>query len=284
MKSVALISKPDKPELNTIVPALVEWLRQRHYTVYPDVETAAYLAGEPSIPRDRIGERSPQFAIVLGGDGTLLSAARALSGQGIPLLAVNLGSLGFLTEVTLPELYPTLEVIDCGDCPTEARAMVHCQLQRAGSCLAQYEALNDVAITRTAISRLISLDLYLEEMFVSSYKGDGLILSTPTGSTAYSLASGGPILTPSVSGFVLTPVCSHSLTHRPLVVRDTALIEVVCRSIEPEAFLSVDGQVGMPVIQGDRVVCRKSQYEVKLLHMRKAFFEVLRAKLKWGQR
>jgi len=284
MKSAAIISKPDKPELSAIVPELAQWLQCRQYTVYLDEETAGCVPNGTAIPRHTIGGLAPEFAIVLGGDGTLLSAARALARQGIPILAVNLGSLGFLTEVTLAELYPTLEAVDRGECPIETRAMVHCQVRRGGQCLAEYEALNDAVITRTAISRLISIDLFIEGSFVSTYKGDGIIVSTPTGSTAYSLAAGGPILTPSVNGFVVTPVCSHSLTHRPLVVRDSALIEAVCCSIEPEAFLSIDGQVGMPVVQGDRVVCCKSRHEVKLLHMRKAFFELLRAKLRLGQR
>jgi NAD+ kinase len=284
MKSAAIISKPDKAELGTIVPELLQWLQSREYTVYLDHETAAYVPHGTAVPRAAIAGCRPGFAIVLGGDGTLLSAARALSQQGIPILAVNVGSLGFLTEVTLPELYPTLEAVDRGECPVEARTMLHCQLQRGGQCIAEYEALNDAVITRAAISRMIGVDLFLEQSFVSTYKGDGIIISTPTGSTAYSLAAGGPILTPSVSGFVITPVCSHSLTHRPLVVRDSAMIEVVCGDIEPEAFLSIDGQVGMPVVPGDRVLCRKSQHQVKLLQMRKAFFEVLRTKLKWGQR
>jgi NAD+ kinase len=199
------------------------------------------------------------------------------------LVAVNLGSLGFLTEVPLHELYPTLESVDRGDCPLESRAMVHCQLLRKGQCVAEYHALNDVVVNKTAIARLVTINLFIEGIFVSNYKGDGVIVATPTGSTAYSLAAGGPILTPSVDAFVVTPVCPHSLTHRPLVVRDTAHIEMVCSSVEQEAFLSIDGQVGVPLEDGDHVLCRKSEYVVKLLRMRRTFFEVLRAKLRWGQ-
>lgn len=284
MRSAAIISKPDKAELNRIVPELLQWLKERQYQVYLDEESAAYVAGQVATPRARIADNDPAFAVVLGGDGTLLSAARAVAHRGVPIIAVNLGSLGFLTEVPLSELIPTLESVDAGACPTEIRSMVHCQLLREGRALADYHALNDVVVNKSAIARLISIDLYIEGTFVSNYKADGVIVSTPTGSTAYALAAGGPILMPSVDGFVITPVCPHSLTHRPLVVRDTAEIEIVCQGVEQDAFLSVDGQVGMPVMDGDRVVCRKSDYRVKLLRMRKTFFEVLRTKLKWGQR
>jgi NAD+ kinase len=222
--------------------------------------------------------------VVLGGDGTLLSAARAVASTDVPIIAVNLGSLGFLTEVPLSELYTTLDAVDAGECPLETRSMLRCQLVRNGECLSEYDALNDAVVNKSAISRLVSFDLYVEGVYVSNYLADGVIVSTPTGSTAYSLAAGGPILTPSVDGFVISPVCPHSLTHRPVVVRDTAEIEVVCRHVAEDAFLSIDGQVGMPILDGDRIVCRKSPYRMRLLRMRKAFFEVLRTKLKWGQR
>ncbi len=162
--------------------------------------------------------------------------------------------------------------------------MVHCELVRKDSQIAQYDALNDVVVGKGTIARLNHCDVYIDGNFVSSYQADSLIVSTPTGSTAYSLAAGGPILMPSVDAFVITPVSAHSLTHRALVVRDTSAIEIVVRTGEEEAYLSVDGQVGMPMLDGDRIQCRKSQYQVKLLHTHGTFFDVLRAKLKWGQR
>jgi NAD+ kinase len=284
MRSAAIISKPEKPELYQIVPELLQWFHDRQYEVLVDEETAVYTPGSKAVPRNRIADHEPAFVIVLGGDGTLLSAARAVSRKGIPIIAVNLGSLGFLTEVPITELYPTLEAVHEGRCPMEARSMVRCQLVRKGQCIAEYDALNDAVVNKSAIARLVSIDLYVEGVFVSNYKADGVIISTPTGSTAYSLAAGGPILMPSVDGFVIAPVSPHSLTHRPLVVRDSAEIEVVCENVEQDAYLSIDGQVGMPVEDGDRVICRKSRYQVKLLRMRKTFFEVLRSKLKWGQR
>jgi NAD+ kinase len=162
--------------------------------------------------------------------------------------------------------------------------MVNCQLVREGKCVAAYDALNDAIVNKVSIARLASLDLYIDDMFVSNYKADGMIVATPTGSTAYSVAAGGPILMPSVEGFVVTPVSPHSLTHRPLVVRDTSEILVLVNTENEPAFLSIDGQVGMELRDGDRIVCRKSKHTVKLVRISKTFFEVLRTKLKWGQR
>ncbi|HWX94818.1 MAG TPA: NAD(+)/NADH kinase [Terriglobales bacterium] len=283
-KSVAIISKPEKPELAQILPALYAWLRNHGYAVVIDSETAVYATGPEVVARPDLGSRPLDFVIVLGGDGTLLSTSRAVAKAGIPVLGVNLGSLGFLTEVPLPELYDALEEVDQKRASVESRSLVQCQLMREGNCLMSYAALNDVIVNKSAIARLNDYDLYIDKVFVTEYKADGLILSTPTGSTAYSMAAGGPILTPSVDAFVITPVSPHSLTHRPLVVRDSVEIEIVVKTGEEQAYLSLDGQVGMPVRDGDRIVCRKAEYQVQLLRIRKAFFEVLRTKLKWGQR
>ena len=221
---------------------------------------------------------------MLGGDGTLLSAARAVAHEGVPILAVNLGSLGFLTEVPLSEMYSTLEAVDAGNCPSEERAVLDCSLIRDGECLAHHFALNDAVVNKSAIARLVDFDLLIDGVFVFNCKADGVIIATPTGSTAYSLAAGGPVLMPSVTSFVVTPVCPHSLTHRPLVVTDKATIELRVETGGEEAFLSIDGQVGVPVKQGDRVLCHRASHTVKLLRMKKTFFDVLRNKLKWGQR
>jgi NAD+ kinase len=283
-KSTGIISKPGKPEIAKIVPKLLAWFRERGYAIVVDPETAPYAQGIDVLTREEMGSRPLNFVVVLGGDGTLLSAARTVSKAGIPVLGVNLGSLGFLTEVPLDDLYPTLQEIEKNCCNVETRSMVHCDVVRKDSQIAQYDALNDVVVGKGTIARLNHCDVYIDRNFVSSYQADSLIVSTPTGSTAYSLAAGGPILMPSVDAFVITPVSAHSLTHRTLVVRDTSEIEIVVRTGEEEAYLSVDGQVGMPMFEGDRVQCRKSQYQVKLLHTRGTFFDVLRAKFKWGQR
>jgi NAD+ kinase len=284
MKSVAIISKPWKQELATILPDLLNWLHLRGYHIYTDEETARYSHGGEVTAREEIGKKHPDFALVLGGDGTLLSAARAVAHEGVPILAVNLGSLGFLTEIPLNELYRALEAVDQGQCPIELRSVLECQLVRKGECISNNFALNDVVVNKSAIARLVEFDLYIDDNFVFQYKADGVIIATPTGSTAYSLAAGGPVLMPSVDAFVVTPVCPHSLTHRPLVVTEKSQIELHVETGEEEAFLSIDGQVGLPVQQGDHVICHRAAHNVKLMRVRHNFFEILRNKLKWGER
>jgi NAD+ kinase len=283
-KIVGIVSKPNKPEVAQIVPGLKEWLTGHGYSYVVDPETARFASGAETLSRVDMASRNLEFVIVLGGDGTLLSAARAVASAGIPIVGVNLGALGFLTEVPLEELYPTLESIIKGSCGLDIRSMVHCEVSRRREMVASYEALNDVVVGKGTIARLNHCDVYIDKIFVSRYQADSLIVSSPTGSTAYSLAAGGPILMPDVDSFVITPVSAHSLTHRPLVVRDTSQIEIVVMTGEDEAYLSIDGQAGMPVYDGDHIYCRKSEYHVKLLHTRGTFFEVLSSKLKWGQR
>jgi NAD+ kinase len=252
--------------------------------VWADHETAAYATGLDSLERNDIADKKPDFVLVLGGDGTLLSAARAVAPNNIPILGANLGSLGFLTEVPLDELWETLDAVDQHRCSFETRKMLNCRLMRDGRAVASYDCLNDAVVNKSAIARLVSFDLYLDTVFVSNYKADGVIISTPTGSTAYALAAGGPILMPSVDAVVIVPVCPHSLTHRPLVVKDTVEIEINVKSAGEEAYLSIDGQVGVPLSDDDRILCRKSEYHTTLLRMRKTFFDVLRTKLKLGMR
>lgn len=266
------------------MPELMGWLRDHSYSLMVDPETAPHASSAEVVSRLEMGSRSLNFIIVLGGDGTLLSAARAAAKAGIPIVGVNLGALGFLTEVSPDELYSTLQSIDQGSCGLDIRSMVHCEVSRAGSVIATFDALNDVVVGKGTIARLNHCDVFIDGVFVSRYQADSLIVSTPTGSTAYSLAAGGPILMPNVDSFVVTPVSAHSLTHRPLVVRDSSRIEIVVMTGDEEAYLSIDGQAGMPMLDGDRVYCRKSENQVKLLHTKGTFFDVLRTKLKWGQR
>jgi NAD+ kinase len=281
---VAIMSKPSKSELGRILPDLVKWFQAHHYHIVIDRETSPYINGVEVVTRAEIATRALDLAVVLGGDGTLLSAARAVAKAKVPVLGVNLGSLGFLTEIPLPEMYAALEAVAAGSTTIEPRCMIDCQLLRDGTVAAQHEAINDIVASRSAISRLNNFELFVDQMFVTSYKADGLIVSTPTGSTAYSLAAGGPILTPSVGAFVVTPVSPHSLTHRPLVVSDSSQIDIVVRPGNEKAYLSVDGQVGMPLLDGDRILCHKSEHIVRLLRVKKTFYEVLRTKLKWGER
>jgi NAD+ kinase len=237
-----------------------------------------------AVPREQLGARSPWLALVLGGDGTLLSASRAVSACGTLILGVNLGTLGFLTELPLDDLYPALQAIEEGKYVVDTRSMLSCSLVREGKVVVIHQALNDVVVSKSAIARLNHFELYVDDEFVSSYKADGLIIASPTGSTAYSLGAGGPILKPDVDAFVITPVSPHGLTHRPVVVRDTVEIEVRVKTGQEEAYLSLDGQVGMPVRDGDIVKCGKGKYPARLLRFQKTFFEVLSTKLKWGDR
>ncbi len=283
-KVIAIISKPGRPELAGELPKLVAWCTEHGYAVVMDRESAYYFSSCEVIDRDALGTRSPGLALVLGGDGTLLSAARAVSAAGTLILGVNLGTLGFLTELPLNGLYPALEAIDQGKYVIDSRSMLSCSLVRHGDVVVTHQAMNDVVVSKSAISRLNHFELYVDLEFVSSYKADGLIVATPTGSTAYSLGAGGPILKPDVDAFVITPVSPHGLTHRPVVVRDTVEIEIRVKTGQEEAYLSLDGQVGMPIHDGDIVRCGKAKHPARLLRFQKTFFEVLSTKLKWGDR
>jgi NAD+ kinase len=283
-KKVAILSKPSKPELSELIPPLKEWLAAHDREVIFDQQTASYVPGSEGIERSLVASMGLEFAIVLGGDGTLLSAARALAPANIPILAVNLGSLGFLTEIPLQDMYSTLEKVLARTCPIDERTMLACDLIRDGQILHSYSALNDVVVNKSAIARLVGFDLSIDQHQAFGYRADGVIVATPTGSTAYSLAAGGPVMMPSVAAFQVTPVCPHSLTHRPVVVPETSTISIVVRSSGEAAFLTMDGQVGQPLQDGDQVVCRKAKHAVRLLQMKQSFFQVLRNKLKWGER
>jgi NAD+ kinase len=285
MKLVSIISKQGKPELERILLETGGWLRHRGILVTRDSVTRETLPWAEPVEREQLVEKRPDFVIVLGGDGTLLSTARAVARSGIPILGVNMGSLGFLTEVRQDEVTEALEAITTGHCELSHRGLLHCEVEREGLCCATYDALNEVVLNQQGVARITEFEVKLDGVFVSNYKADGLIVSTPTGSTAYSLAAGGPILAPDVPGFVITPVASHALTNRPLVVRDTAAIEVRLIVTRLQAYLTVDGQEGEPLQEGDVVRCRKSEFKVKLYKLpERSFFHVLRSKLKWGER
>jgi NAD+ kinase len=285
MKTAAIISKPSKRELEGIVPQVAAWLKSHGYQVVADRETASYLPGVPVVERGQMAEKTPEFALVLGGDGTMLAAARAVAQAGIPIMGVNVGALGFLSEVSLEELYPALEALVTNRCQVETRSMIHCHLMRGGERIAHYDAMNDAVVGKGAIARVNEFEVKVDGESVASYKADGMIVSTPTGSTAYSLAAGGPILAPNVDAIIITPISPHALTHRPLVVKDTSEVRVLVKSVGEEAYLTVDGQEGVAVLDGDEVTCKKSVRQVRLLRLtRRNFFDVLRAKLKWGQR
>jgi NAD+ kinase len=282
-KTAALISRPARAEVTQVLPGLLEWLAKHGYRVIIDAETAEYIAGQEVVPRAQMGSRPLDLVIVLGGDGTLLSAARATAAIDVPLLGVNLGSLGFLTEVPLPSLYPMLDAIAQGRAAVEHRSLMHCQLLRGDTVRGSYLVFNDAVVNKTALARLNHYDLYVDKAFVSRYRADGMIVATPTGSTAYSLSAGGPVLMPTIKAFVITPVAPHALTHRPLVVPDSVEIEIVLRGEEEVAYLSLDGQPGLDLRDGDCVRCRRSEHQVELFRSGSDFFQVLRSKLKWGE-
>jgi NAD+ kinase len=283
-KTAAIISRPDRPQVTQILPGLLAWLAEHNYKVIIDLETAKYISGPEGVPRPQMASRSLDLVIVLGGDGTLLSAARVTAAIDVPLLGVNLGSLGFLTEVPLQSLYPMLEAIVQGRAAVERRSLMQVDLMRGEVVRGSYLVFNDAVVNKTALARLNTYDLYIDKVFVSSYRADGMIVATPTGSTAYSLSAGGPVLMPTVNALVITPVAPHSLTHRPLVVPDSVEIEVLLRSQEEVAYLSLDGQPGLDLRDGDRVRCRRSEHEVNLFRTGADFFHVLRTKMKWGER
>ncbi len=282
-KIAAIISRPARPEVARTVPELLKWLHAHGYRVIVDPETAKYCDGLEEVMRSQMSARTLDLVIVLGGDGTLLSAVRETAESDAPLLGVNLGSLGFLTDVPLPSLFSMLDSIAQGRTAIEQRSLMHCDLLRGEQVLSNYRAFNDVVVNKTALARLNHYELYVDRAFVASYRADGMIVATPTGSTAYSLSAGGPVVMPTVKAFVVTPVAPHSLTHRPLIVPDSAVIEILLRS-EEVAYLSLDGQPGLDLRDGDRVRCRLSEHKVKLFRTDKDFFHVLRTKLKWGEK
>lgn len=285
IQRIGIISKPKKTEIREIVPPLIEWLRQRHVEVFIDKETGSIVErNERSLSRNEMPGRV-DLLIVLGGDGTLLATARALNRKPVPILAVNLGGLGFLTVITREELYATLEMALADNLQTEKRVQIEGELVRADEVISSFLALNDVVLNKGAIARILDFDVLVDGRFISTYKSDGLIVSTPTGSTAYSLAAGGPIVAPSVEAFIVTPICAHTLTNRPLVLRDTAQIEVVVKSQREAAYLTVDGQVGLAAHSEDIVRLRKAASCVEIVQPpSKDYFQILRQKLKWGER
>jgi NAD+ kinase len=285
VKKVGIFSKPNSPPAMELVPELLRWLGQRGIETRLDNETARYAGMLIGLDRAHVPEGC-DLAVVLGGDGTLLSAARAVGNRAIPILAVNLGGLGFLTSIPTTDLFPQLEQALTGSRQeVTRRKMLHVSLVREGTVVAEYHALNDVVIAKSAIARIVDLEAWAGDSFICEYKADGLIISTPTGSTAYSLSAGGPIVYPTVNAICLTPICPHMLTNRPLIVPSEMPIRIVSKAGDEDAYLTVDGQIGSPLEGGDSVECSIADFDVLLIRTPdKTFFDVLRQKLKWGER
>jgi NAD+ kinase len=285
MQTVAILSKPQKQELSTLLPELILWLKARGFRVVLDPVSGNYTQEADIVPRELLPQEDPKLAIVLGGDGTLLAAARVFAAHAVPILSVNLGSLGFLTEVKLDQLYPTLEgwCEDC--CEIDARPMLRAILMRRGEKVGEYDALNDVVISKGAIARMADFSIELDGSLVAAYRADGVIVATPTGSTAYSLAANGPILSPHLDAMVITPVCPHILTIRPLVVDGGSKIKITIEGVPDQTYLTIDGQEAVLLRLNDEVICERSPNMVKLMRLgTNGFFDVLREKLKWGER
>ena len=284
MYKAAIISKPQKPEVATLLPELMEWLRRHGYESLLDMDSAAYL-GVPGFDRNALPAEGPGLVIVLGGDGTLLSAARSFAGTKTPILSVNLGSLGFLTEIPLSDLYQTLELWCEGVADIDLRAMMNARLLRDGVLLREWDALNDVVVAKGTIARMADYRVGIDDQLVATFRADGVIVSTPTGSTAYNLAANGPIVMPSVSCMVVTPICPHLLTIRPIVMPGESSVSIRVEGVPNQIYLTVDGQEAVELMLGDEVVCRRSASSVRLLRLRpNGLFNVLRSKLKWGVR
>jgi len=284
INTVGIISKPGSSAAAVLVPELMEWLERRQIRLRYDHSTADYAHRKDGLARESVPVGC-DLIIVLGGDGTLLSAARAIGRHEIPLFPVNLGGLGFLTAITIDEIYPELERAFRGEHRVGKRRLLQVEVVRGETTIAAHEALNDAVLSKSAIARMIDLDAYVDDQFLCEYKADGLIVATPTGSTAYSLSAGGPIIYPSVPAICVTPICPHMLTNRPVLVPETSVIRVVSRGEDESVFLTIDGQIGTPLRLDDVVLCRSSESALHLIRPpRMLFFDVLRAKLKWGER
>jgi NAD+ kinase len=284
IRSVGIISRPRRLDICDVVPPLIAWLGKRGISVYCDDVTAECVSpGSAGLTRESLPTLADML-IVLGGDGTLLAAARLMGERNIPILPVNLGGLGFLTSVTLKDLYPVLEQALNGEARFSERVVLGSQVLRGSQTVHRARALNDAVLNKAAMARMIDLQLRVNGEFVCNYKADGLIISTPTGSTAYSLAAGGPIVYPIVSAFVITPICPHTLTNRPLVIPDTAEVEIGFVGDAP-VYLTLDGQVGTELAAGDTVAVAALPQRLLLVRpQQKSYFSVLRDKLKWGER
>jgi len=284
MFKAAIISKPQKPDVATLLPQLIDWLYRHDYESLLDTDSAAYL-NQPGIDRRELAASAPDLVIVLGGDGTLLSAARAFARTQTPILSVNLGSLGFLTEIPLCDLYVTLENWINGVADFDVRTMMHAVLIRDGKVMREWDALNDVVVAKGTISRMADYTIRIDEQMVATFRADGVIVATPTGSTAYNLAANGPIVMPTVSCMLVTPICPHLLTIRPMVMPDASTISITVEGVPNQIVLTVDGQEAVDLQLGDEVRCCRSKFAVRLLRLRpNGLFNVLRSKLKWGVR
>ena len=283
MKKIGIISKAGRTEPAEILKDFLPWLNNKGLEVFLDTETASLLKMK-GYPRSEMPSLVDMI-IVLGGDGTMLNVARLVCERGVPILGVNLGGLGFITEVQKEEVCNAMDKTLSGEYSIEDRMMLTAHIHRPGEKIAEYTVLNDVVINKGALARIIDLETYINKAYVTIFKADGLIVSTPTGSTAYSLSAGGPVLYPTLDCIILTPICPHTLTNRPTVLPDDVLIEIILKSVSEDVFLTLDGQVGFSLRKDDVVEIKRSPFKTRLIiPFERDYFQILRTKLKWGER
>jgi NAD+ kinase len=286
IESVTIVAKRGQPEAAGAARRVAKLLKSRGLAVGFDRETARAL-GRPRDGREIGGgtTRPADLYVVFGGDGTLLRVARSIAAMPRPILGVNLGGLGFLTETSLAEAAGVLEEILDGRYAVDRRMGLDVVLRRAGRTVARQAVMNDVVINKSALARIIDLGVTIDGQFVTNYKADGLIVATPTGSTAYSLSAGGPLIHPDMEALLIAPICPHTLSMRPLVVPDRSRVEITLRTGDSEVYLTLDGQVGHPLRSKDRVRVRRSRLPILMVRSpRTTYFEILRHKLHWGKR
>ncbi|WP_420266044.1 NAD(+)/NADH kinase [Candidatus Magnetominusculus dajiuhuensis] len=288
MKKIGIIARPGKGEAIDVLKGLIPWLTGHDCEVYVDTDTSRHLGIVKTLFRECQREEMPRHVgliLALGGDGTMLAAARCAAQKGTPLFGINLGGLGFITEVNKSEIYGVIEKVVSGECDIQQRIMLDASVIRAGKGVCYFTVLNDLVINKGALARIFDIEVSIDGRYVTTYKADGLIFATPTGSTAYSLSAGGPILYPTMHCLVITPICPHMLTNRPIVVPDDSVIEATVKTGSEDICLTLDGQMGFHLKQDDVIEIRKSAYKTSLvIPYERDYFQILREKLKWGQR
>ena len=285
IRCVGMVAKPHSPKSRALIRRLTRFMTRRGVSYLCDPATARLLGERGKARTIPVLTASVEMVLVLGGDGTLLGVARNMPPKPVPILGINLGSLGFLTEITLADIDAVLTQVLEGSYEVEPRMMLRAQIIRGRKRISSQRLLNDVVINKSALARILEMNLKIDRQFVAKYYADGLIVSTPTGSTAYSLSAGGPIVLPSLKAFCITPICPHALTNRPLVVPDSVRIQVTLEAGAENVYCTMDGQIGLPLCAGDRLSVHRSKASLPLIvSPQRNYFNILREKLRWGTR
>jgi NAD+ kinase len=283
MKNIGIYAKRKHPHAVNVARDVTAWLEKRGIRVFHETTLAADLGVGEGYPENEIPSKV-DMVLVLGGDGTLISVAREVDELRVPILGVNLGRLGFLTEITMEDLYKALEKVVKGRYSVSSRMRLEAVVRRNGTEIGRYRVLNDVVINKGALARIIDMEAWVDDAYLTTFRADGLIVSTPTGSTAYNLAAGGPIVSPDIHCLVIAPICPHMLTNRPLIVSDERVIKIEVKFRDADVAFTADGQVGMPLHGGDVVEIHKAETGTLLVESpSNEYFEVLRKKLLWGE-